>query len=161
MSSAVAAFHLGNLYRSQEFCWHPSPPRQRNHFLHLLDERLWCLRQGPSKHYALWVLWNGVTGPMQSTQLLIHIWTLSQTFSLSTFFGGPEAGERDLLLIYLEHLIGRLWEGHCLLRQNNHGTSRQDGKRKKKRFIISRIIFAFGLWDGWRLLTVCERESKA
>jgi hypothetical protein len=36
-------------------------------------------------------------------------------------------------------LIGLLWEGHCLLWQNNHGISRHDGKGEKW-FIISQII---------------------
>lgn len=64
-------------------------------------------------------LQNGVTGPTAAQELLFHtehaaarpqmnISTLSQTFSLSAFFFWPEAGERDLLIINLEHLIGLL-----------------------------------------------------
>lgn len=96
--------------------------------------------------------------------LLTHRWTyrhLHKHFpSAFVGLGLSEAGERDLLIINLEHLIGLLWEGHCPLRQNNHRISRQDGKRKKMIHYFT-VYFAFSLWNGWRFLTICEQESKA
>lgn len=84
-----------------------------------------------------------------------HINGLANIFPLCSFF--LEAGERDLLIIYLERLIGFLWEGHRLLQQNNHGISGQAGKRKMIHYFKN--YFAFSPQNGWRLLTICKREQ--
>lgn len=84
-----------------------------------------------------------------------HIEAFTNIFPPCNFF--LEAGKRDPLIIYLESLIGLLWEGHCLQQQNNRGISGQAGKRKMIHYFKN--YFAFSPQNGWRLLTICKREQ--
>lgn len=60
--------------------------------------------------------------------------------------------ERTSLIIHLENVMGFLWEGHCLLQQNNHGISVQAGERKMIHYFKN--YFTVSPENRWRLLTI-------
>lgn len=145
MALAGAFFPLGNLCMSQEICL---PPENSSFPTYCVKGFGVSFKVPPSIVPWQSAEWGHRTHSSTGTSVSHrarccsstdeHIDTFTNIFPLCIFFW-PEAGERDLLIINLEHLIGLLWEGHCLLRQNNHGISRHDGKGEKW-FIISQII---------------------
>lgn len=120
------------------------PPR-----MHCRESR-WMGWLFTHKHELLHFTWSMLVSFLDE-----HIDALTNIFSLRNIF--LEAGERDSLIIYLEHLIGLLREGHCLQWQNNHRIFGQAGKRKMIHYFKN--YFAFSPQNGWRLLTICKREQ--